>query len=341
MYKLKKIRPHITKILLVVFAGLTVVSAVNLYSAHNMPLYNTQRTTLFSYRHTGTFNYTAVLKPNMIYNKTILRPGEGILYEAIVDHVVLSYSHEFDGFPDPMNVSTDQRLTVKVESPEKWTRTLTDEEAEDLLRLTGSERYNMLINHTRIQEIVDQINKETGVRSSSYNLRILPSVSVRATTQYGTVEDTFQQELVVAFILGGDKGSYISLEELQKTKSDEITREREVLVEEVEDIRRESILFVTLSSVVLGFTAYMYVRERPEAPPRREIRRIIDPYRDLITETSETPPETGKTINMNSMEDLAKTAEILARPIIHVEMEGQHVFYIIDSETKYQFKIIE
>ncbi len=59
------------------------------------------------------------------------------------------------------------------------------------------------------------------------------------------------------------------------------------------------------------------------------------PYRDLITETTEPPPPTTNTIKVSTLEDLAKTAEILARPILHTHNDTQHTFYIIDDNTKY------
>ena len=341
MYKFQKLKPQITKVLPLLFAALTVISAVNVYNTHKLPLYITQSITLLTYKHTGTFNYTAVLKPNIIYNKTTLKPGEGILYDAIVNQINLTYSYAFDSFPKPISVSTDPKTTIQLESPEKWTRTLTDDEAKNLLQIKGSEKLNMLINHTKIQDVVDQIDKETGIRSSSYNLKILSTIRIKAETQSRPVEDVFTQELAVAFISGGEKGNYISIEDMQKTESDKITQEKEIYVVEVEGRRRDSYLFIALSSIALGFTTFLYIQGRPKAPPKRTIKKIIDPYKDLITETTETPLKTEKTINMKSLEDLAKIAEILARPIIHATEAEHHIFYIIDNETKYQYKTIE
>jgi hypothetical protein len=41
---------------------------------------------------------------------------------------------------------------------------------------------------------------------------------------------------------------------------------------------------------------------------------------------------------METLEDLAKIAEILARPILHTTEAQEHTFYIIDNNTKYQYK---
>jgi hypothetical protein len=48
--------------------------------------------------------------------------------------------------------------------------------------------------------------------------------------------------------------------------------------------------------------------------------------------------ETKTTIQTESLEDLAKIAEILARPILHTTEEKEHTFYIIENNTTYQYK---
>jgi len=41
---------------------------------------------------------------------------------------------------------------------------------------------------------------------------------------------------------------------------------------------------------------------------------------------------------MKTLEDLAKTAEILARPVLHATEGEDQTFYVIDNDTKYQYK---
>ena len=48
--------------------------------------------------------------------------------------------------------------------------------------------------------------------------------------------------------------------------------------------------------------------------------------------------ETKATKETESLEDLAKIVEILARPILHTTEEKEHTFYIIENNTTYQYK---
>ena len=40
-------------------------------------------------------------------------------------------------------------------------------------------------------------------------------------------------------------------------------------------------------------------------------------------------------LSSRALDDLAKTAEILARPILYTHTDTQHTFYIIDDRTTY------
>ena len=65
---------------------------------------------------------------------------------------------------------------------------------------------------------------------------------------------------------------------------------------------------------------------------RRKTGKTIEEYKDIMVEAAK-PPETQVTIDVKSLEDLTKIAEILVKPILKTA-DGE-VFYIIDNGTKY------
>jgi hypothetical protein len=87
--------------------------------------------------------------------------------------------------------------------------------------------------------------------------------------------------------------------------------------------------------------ARAHIKRRPKSPPKKTIEKVIAKYKELITEITEKPPETGNIIMINTIEDLAKTAEILAKPILHVKEDSEHILYVINDNTKYKYKAIE
>ena len=76
---------------------------------------------------------------------------------------------------------------------------------------------------------------------------------------------------------------------------------------------------------------------------RARVDKLVAPYKDLIVKTKESPqtPQEILVIDVENLEELAKTAEILARPILHTANGNEHLFYVIDANTKYQCRILE
>lgn len=330
----------IAKILLIIFACSTIISALSIYYTHQLPTYETKTTTLCTYEHTGTYDYVAELKPNIIYgNKTTLTPGEGTLYTAIVNHINLTFTYTFNCNPKPSITSIHPEIAILLESPGKWLKTLSDAEAEEILKLNGILNFTMQINCTKIKELVDSIDKETGTRSTTYNINIKPEIHVTAvnvTTE--TIDETFTPELTVAFKTEADKGNYIAIENLQQTKPGEIAETHQIPLPRVEFQRTLSYVATASTTIALAISAFLYIKYKPAAPPTKIIEKLTAPYKELIARTTQKPPETKTTIEMETLEDLAKIAEILARPILHTPEAKEHTFYIIDNNTKYQYK---
>ena len=340
MHRLNRVKVgKLAKILLIVFVCLTVISALSIYYTHQLPTYETKTTTLCTYQHSGTYDYVAELKPNIIYgNKTTLTPGEGTLYTAIVDHINITFTYVFDSNPKPENSTLEHQIMIQLESPGKWTKTLSDAEAQETLKLTSSLNFTMQVNCTRVKELVDNIDKETGARSTTYNINIKPAIHVVANVTAETKDEIFTPELTVAFKTEAEKGNYIAIEKLNQTKPGALTETHQIPLPEVEFQRTTSYVTTASTTIALTISAFLYIRYKPAPPPTKMIEKLTAPYKELIAKTTKPAPETKTTIEMETLEDLAKIAEILARPILHTTEAKEHTFYIIDNNTKYQHK---
>lgn len=329
------------RVLSIIFAILTVASIVGVYYTRQLPLYENRTTTLCTYLHRGTYDYVASLLPNIIYNLTKLGPGEGTLYASIVEKIDLEFAYSFTSTPRPSNITVIRGLTIELESPDKWNRTLTEDEARELLQLEGSEVIKMSINETKIRPIIERIEEETGLRSTSYNLNVRPEIHIEAIMATRRIEETFIPELEISFITGGEKGNYIEISELRHSGPWKITENSQIHLQWVEKQRNTSYLAISTTSIALAASVYQYIMMRPEIPPSRKIEKLISQHKELITESTQEPPETSIKIDMETLEDLAKTAEIIARPIIHTKKGNHHIFYIMDEDKKYEYRIDE
>lgn len=323
--------------LLIIFGVLVAASIISVFYTHQLPLYETKINTIATYRHTEYYSYLAKLKPNTFYNKTILRPKEGPLYTAIVDYVNITSKYSFISSPPPKNATMKTNVEIEIESPDKWTRTLSEDEVLDLLEFSGSQDFKITVNRTKIFKYVSRIDDEVGIRSTSYNLNVKPLIHCSAIIAATQIEETFTPTLTISFITDGDIGNYISIEELFQTKDGKLTETSKIYLEWVEKQRKIAYASTVITSILLSGSAVLYTQRRPKAPQKKPIEKVISPYKDLITDTTERPPETKNTIRINTIEDLAKTAEILAKPILHTQEDQDHVFYVIDGNTKYLY----
>ena len=330
----------LAKPLLIIFACSTAISALTIYYVHQLPTSETQTTTLCTYQHTGTYNYTAELKPNIIYaNKTTLTPDEGTLYTAIINNINLTFTYTFKCAPTPTNKTTSHEIIIQIESSGKWPpKTLSNTEAQEILQLSGTLNFSIQINGTKIKEIVNLIDAETGTRSTTYNINIKPTIHLKANTTAGTIDEIFTPELTVTFKTDTEKGNYIAIENLQQTKPGALTETHQIPLQGVEFQRTSSYIATAATTAALAISAFLYIRYKPAPPPTKIIEKLTAPYKELIAKTTQKPPETKTTIETESLEDLAKIAEILARPILHTTEAKEHTFYIIDNNTKYQHK---
>lgn len=323
--------------LLIIFGILAGASIIYVIYTHQLPLYETKIITLATYTHREYYSYLATLKPNTFYNRTILRPGEGLLYTAIVDCVYVKSKYSFTSAPAPMNVTTNTNIMIEIESPEKWIRSLSEDEAIDLLKFEGSQEFEITVNHTKIEEYVTRIDEEVGIHSTSYNLNVKSTIYSNARVAAMQIEETFEPKLTISYISSGDVGNYLSIEECLQTKDGKITETSKIHHAWVETERKKAYASTAVTSILLAGSAVLYIKRRPKSPPKKPIEKVIAKYKELITETTEKPPETENTIKMNTIEDLAKTAEILAKPILHTKEDQDYVFYVINGNTIYQY----
>ncbi|MEM2363804.1 MAG: DUF5305 family protein [Candidatus Nezhaarchaeales archaeon] len=337
----KKVK--IVKVLIIVFSALLLFSLVYLYNVHQQPILERKIVTIASYVHRAMYDYVAELKPNIIYNKTILRPGEGILYATLTNKINISFIYMFSSNPPPEAINVVMRgLTAKIESPDKWTKVLQKEELIELLNFRGSVNFTLEVDCLLLKQIVNAIDKELGVYSSSYNLFIAPEVLVNARIAGRSVSEVYTPQLTVTFKISADRGGYISLEGLEQTQSREIKDVIEVFHPEVESQRVLSYIATILATVGLATSMLIHYRVKWHEKKKLvdvKLSRMIREHRDVIVEALTSLPEVHATIEVRSLEDLVKIAEVLAKPILKAMEDEKQVFYVVDGNIKYQYKV--
>jgi len=327
-------KPEKTIILLTLFTILTITSIITVYATHQTPTQETTTNTLCTYTSIATYDYTAILEPNIIYNKTTLKPNEGPIYTKITKQINITLTYTFQATL-PAETTITYRLTQTLKTA-AWqyqtaaTPPTTTDQTQIQITIPP-------VIKTELDTIKAQIERDTGTTSTTYTFEITPTFTINANTTVGPIQQTFTPTLTVSF-KRTDQGDVTTIEELHQTKTGAITENQTTTRPDIINQRYASYILIPISIAGLCLSTYFYKKTKPKL--EKPLEKIIAPYKDLIIETTEppkTPPETT-TINLTTIKELAKTAEILARPILHTTKDQEHTFYIIDNNTKYEYR---
>jgi hypothetical protein len=328
-------KPAKTTILLSLFTILTLISLLTVYTTHQTPTEETTTNTICTYGSIATYDYTAVLEPNTIYsNKTTLIPDEGTLYTKITRQINITLTYTFDAtLPTETTITYSLTQTLKTALQYQTATTTPTTTNQTRIQITLPR-----IIKTELDQIITKLAAETGISTTSYySLEITPTFTINANTTAGPIQQTFTPTLTISFIRT-DQGDVITIEDLHQTKTGTITENETITRQDILYQRYTSYILIAISIAGLFFSTFFYIKTKPKIE-EIPLDKLIAPYKDLIIEAKEPPKTTPETtiINVETIQELAKTAEILAKPII-LTRKPQPTLTIIDQNTIYQHK---
>jgi len=341
-------------ILLCLFTLLTLFSILSIYYAHQLPTQEVKTTNLCTYTHTGTYDYTAYLKSNLIYNVSELKPGQGTLYLEITEYIATTFTYTFQT-DQTANITIQYNITTYIESP-TWRKNLstvpqTTQNFTETASAQFSRSYN--VDVVSIEYLKNSLDSETGVYTPNYNVTIQPQILTTAQTDAGPISEFFNPTLSLAFKKGTPEGNYISTTNLQNAQPGALTQTTVTNLTWAVNQQYASYAFTITSFAVLAITSWVFTKTRPPArKPAKPIEDIISPFQEVIAESAEEPqfkehrfmPTT--IVSMKTLEDLIKVADWLGKPVLSYQKpkvsespERTRIFYVLDGITRYEFTI--
>lgn len=147
----------------------------------------------------SAFNYVVTLKPNTVFDTSILLPptaggsitagaGDPLLIK-LADNMALDYKYAFTSEQAVSNVSTTVQLNAVLSAPDLWSKTFT--------LYSGQKGANfdlkVGVDLASYNDLIETVRNETGVSADSYTLNITAIVRVKATSASGPIDETFTQ----------------------------------------------------------------------------------------------------------------------------------------------------
>ena len=311
------------------------------YAAYQQPTKTVETYDLFSYGHTSNYNYDVFLENNTLYNTTHLKPGEGIIFKKLVNHINATFHYDFK-ISRNATINCTYKILAIIET-DIWTKEYALISLK-YLNTTGTKAeftVQFPIEYDFYDQILYQINDETGIFAPNPILRIIAKISISAEEIEHPLYTYFSPSITVSL---GDKAIEIS-DALREYQTDSILATRIIDHPEIFEQRNTSQI-ITIFFFLFLIASIIMTKENivKISPLQKELRIINKKYGEWIIETSKKPvTQDMKIIPVNSIKQLSLISEEIGQPLIHYSpkkaTEDNHWFFVLNNQTAFEYKL--
>jgi signal peptidase I len=327
-------------------AALTVVSLLAAVVAYSHAT-TTSTSSVGAYTQQGVYSATAAVAPSTLYPSGRVVTGETMFVSA-VKHATLGFRYRLLSSL-PHDVHGRAQLHLSLTSALGWSTDLPTPPARsfagDKVDLTTP------IDLTALERSIRSYLRLSGEPADTFTVSLAPQISVRGTISGTSLVDSFSPAPISFIVddrsfrlqdqtLGSAAPGQPPTSSLTPSSPGVISRHEPatmrmlVLSERVKTVRRVSLLGL-LAGIMLALGAAAILKTRRPGPePTDGLTDIRRRYRDRLVQITSPPLEPrGGYTDVSEMDDLARLAHSLDRPILEHSGNEQHTFYIEDRST--------
>ena len=318
----------------------TALLSYGVYYTQGMPTEEHAVITLCSYEQNTSCDYTAYLKPNVLYSDTI---GKGeTIYIKLVDRIEVTFNYAFE-CSENGSIATEYLIGSVLEDPSEtgWSKGIDElvsvetAETENATSATLTAKFSY--NITEISELIGKIEETIGVSSSMYQIVTAISVNTTDGTGVGTISRPVEQSIVLKLnYMGGymERGGIIEIEAPEKHLPGSITENYTKEIALAVQMRiAMPVALIAWIATGSSLTAWRYKVSKAEFDELPESERIMKRFE--VTESKDMPDL--KTQTLSSMEALNKLADDYDLRIFHTKTADGDVFFITENNMIYRY----
>lgn len=323
--------PYIVGFLALTFLGLTVFSFAQ-------PL--TRSAENISYQQDGNFFYSATGTPG-VYDTELVRPGEPI-FPKLTCFINVGFTYNLTGNGVQEASGSHQMYARVMDEQSGWLRTIP---MSQTTTFTGNSYFaNSTLDLCQVQSLVSLVEQETGLHPSTYTLEIVTHVEFAGKIADNLVKDVFEPSLIFKF----DKAHFYlapasaQADPLHSTKqgmAGNSTSQTNTL--SIIGINLDVRLIRVISLLGLGFALFgsiLIAMNIYNATQQDQDGLIRLKYGSMLVNVYESNvPSTASTIDVTSMDDLARLAERHGTMILHMNRGLADHYLIQNNGTTYRY----
>lgn len=331
----QSLKSEYKRIIIVILLGFLITTTILTLYYTRKPDKISYEKTLYNYTYTVKYECIAVLKPNLLYNKTLVKVGEAPLYIPLLTllNTTLKYGVERADL-----LSTTVNTTIYLENPGEWAKLL---EELPLEKHNGSKisSTDIMLNVSRVKELIEAISSEIGVKASEYNVRISPNIKLRVRVDNRVIEETLTPELKLVLDYTSNQLRVEGLEyrvpRVKKVVYSEWIEEEILGVKtRIIDIKKALYLLLPILSIALS-SLYLKWSMPGIKPSFYEV--ITRKYKSIIVEVAKMP-QYKREVKVNKFEDLVKISLNVGKPILAYRDSVSSRFFILSDNIAYVFE---
>ena len=299
----------------------------------------------------GRFDYEVNLLPNTLYEVDVLRSqpppatppppaqtlGPGLVYfPRLIDDIAARFSYQFLCDTPIREQSQEVKVTATIENPGKWSRNLVLVPGTEK---TGGFAVSFPVDIRYYTAVIDAIGQETGARGTSHKITIEAEVRTVARTDAGTIDEVFTQTLAGTL----EANSLTFDKELSRAQPGIIAGTAAQLDPGEGRSRTPWIVGLVIALLALGYFGWSQTRLAMAqlSAGEAEVARSRKKYRNVLLDVKALPETTANetVVPLNSLDDLVRIGDDLARPVLHEAEQGRHSYCIIDGGVRYLYVV--
>ncbi len=317
-----------------------------------------------AYEQTGVFDYAVRLKNDSPFGAAVLKPPAtvvpvtrapppttplsrktitpgDVIYTSLFESADATYSYELLANCTLKDVKEETEVHVALGEPRVWNREFTlvptTARSGPFTVPFGLDGSDLML----YQDIYKAVQKETGAPASN-NVTIVATTHVSAKTEFGPIDETFQQTLSTT--LG--KNTIEWNEKLQASKAGSIqikqTVANSLLGMPVNKAKNASVILCAVFIALLAGVIVLGVIFKPSLVSAAEVQaaQVRKKYHELIVDVTElSDAAKDSATQVASIDELAKISDALMKPILHKAGPEGHVYCVIDGQTCYRYVV--
>ena len=317
-------------------ASLIMVSLAGVigYAAFTKKPYIVKEYTLFSIKRRSEYSLKFLLTPNEVFGEELSYDPKTPIYLSIVKFIHINYSLDYRN----ATASGNLNMTVNVVHPDGWSKTylLISKSFNNTSRIIGELKLNL----SRLLMFMNNLTSELGLKPTPFDVIVDTSVKSRLKVGSRVVMDPFTHSITLAIDTRNNKVVVKGNLSNSATISRKISKTKELNIVgfNINTLRLVSVILAVVGISLLTTSTFLLMRLRSF----NTVEKFEKKYSDILVTTDSIPKGSNVTkISLSNLEELAKLARLLERPILKLQpSNGDKLqYFIVDRDVVYVVKV--